>query len=75
MVIDTFLNPFISQEFLPLIDLMPSYLCTTPSNTKPLEGVMVEVSRGNCTFVEKGYVAQKAGAKATVVISDSDVVS
>jgi len=32
------------------------------------------VSRGNCTFVHKAQVAQEAGAKGVVIVSDSQVV-
>ncbi|XP_072018144.1 signal peptide peptidase-like 2B [Amphiura filiformis] len=62
-------------EFRPLLDRTDTDLCKTPSNAAQLKGTLVAVLRGNCTFVNKGLVAQKAGANGTIVVTDSAVIA
>jgi len=44
-----------------------------PSVTRTLDAVSV-VRRGNCSFLEKALIAQQAGAKGIVVVSDDEML-
>lgn len=48
----------------------PSDGCSPFTNEAELSGNIVFVRRGNCTFTDKVYMAQLAGAKAVVVINN-----
>mmetsp|Transcript_135520 Transcript_135520/g.433511 ORF Transcript_135520/g.433511 Transcript_135520/m.433511 type:complete len:541 (-) Transcript_135520:113-1735(-) len=49
-----------------------------PASIAPLgsasPGMVAVVRRGNCTFLQKAAMAQRAGAKGLVVVSDSELV-
>ena len=50
-------------------------LCTSPEDPSRLSGAVVEALRGNCTFLQKGLLAQEAGARSLLVISATKIVS
>ena len=47
-----------------------SQACQPPSNSQALNGKIVVVRRGNCTFVNKVVAAQNAGAIAVIVVNN-----
>ena len=48
--------------------------CTTPLNAAQINGKIVVVRRGDCTFVEKVLFCQNAGATAVIVVNNVDGV-
>ncbi|XP_015119637.1 ER degradation-enhancing alpha-mannosidase-like protein 3 [Diachasma alloeum] len=48
----------------------PSKACEEITNAKMIEGNIALVSRGNCMFVEKARIVQKAGAIAGIVLDN-----
>jgi hypothetical protein len=49
-----------------------SEACVTPSNGDAINGKIVILRRGNCTFVSKVKAAQNAGAIAVIVVNNVD---
>jgi hypothetical protein len=46
--------------------------CVAPSNAAAMNGKIVILKRGNCTFVIKAKAAQDAGAKAVIIVNNVD---
>ena len=44
--------------------------CVAPSNAPAMNGKIVILKRGNCTFVVKAKAAQDAGAKAVIIVNN-----
>ncbi|XP_038058211.1 signal peptide peptidase-like 2B isoform X2 [Patiria miniata] len=61
------------EDYHPLVDLSPSTLCLSPDDPAKLSGAVVEALRGNCTFLQKGLVAQEAGATSLLVVSAAKI--
>jgi len=55
----------------PLILSEPIEACRTPDNAKEFWGAIVIVRRGDCMFVEKARILEKAGAKGGIVIDNN----
>merc|ERR1719189_2197545 len=55
----------------PLILAEPIEACRTPDNAKEFWGAIVIVRRGDCMFVEKARILEKAGAKGGIVIDNN----
>ena len=49
-----------------------SNACVTPSNASEMNGKIVIVRRGGCTFVNKTLAAQNAGAAAVIIVNNVD---
>nr|XP_060611219.1 signal peptide peptidase-like 2A isoform X1 [Anolis sagrei ordinatus] len=53
--------------------LTPNLLCSQSDVTHDIKNKAIVVSRGNCTFLEKGEIAQSLGAKMLLIASDSSI--
>ncbi len=67
--------PKAPKDLYPLVDLGQSELCVSPTEAGKLSGAVVEALRGNCTFLEKGLLAQKAGARSLLVVSATKITT
>jgi len=56
---------------IPLVLANPPCGCSAPLNTEEVEGAVLLVERGDCSFLSKAFKAQSAGASA-VIISDNN---
>lgn len=63
------LNESFSGHGASLVLVYPSNGCGWPSNAEELEGNVVLVERGECSFLSKTVRAEEAGARA-IIISD-----
>ncbi|WAQ93952.1 SPP2B-like protein [Mya arenaria] len=59
------------QSALKIVDLSDSYGCEITDYPTDVNGAIVIVARGNCSFAEKGEHAQSAGAIDVVIASSS----
>ncbi len=63
---------FIQSDLLLYLDSTgeTNEACVTPSNAAAMNGKIVILKRGNCTFVVKAKAAQDAGAKAVIIVNN-----
>ena len=55
----------------PLVVAEPMKACSTPSNSIEFWGKIVLVERGDCMFVEKARILEKAGARGGIVVDSN----
>ncbi|XP_022106546.1 signal peptide peptidase-like 2B isoform X2 [Acanthaster planci] len=64
-----------NEDYHPVVDFSQSTLCVSPEDPNRLSGAVVEALRGNCTFLQKGLVAQDAGATSLLVVSATKITT
>lgn len=61
------LNETFSGHGIPLVPVEPACGCGWPHNAEELEGSVVLVERGECSFLSKTVKAEEVGARAIIV--------